>query len=92
MYIPTDVATAILLPDDDTDTLDADTDNINAVEKLDPYVDDTYTSDDVEVALLLVLVSTITYSPLLDIDTDTIDIDTDVDVDVLKDVLDHVLP
>jgi hypothetical protein len=76
------------VPDDETDTIDEDTDNINAVDQLDPYVDDTYTTDDVDEALLLVLTNTTMYWPLLDVDTDTIE----VEVVVLNDVLDHVLP
>ena len=76
------------MPDDDTDTVDEDTDNINAVDQLDPYVDDTYTTDDVDEALLLVLTNTTIYSPVLDVDTDTIE----VELVVLSDVLDHVLP
>jgi len=34
--MPAEVATAILVPDDDTDTLDADTDNVNETDQLDP--------------------------------------------------------
>lgn len=49
------------MPDDETDTIDEDTDNINAVDQLDPYVDDTYTTDDVDEALLLVLTNTTMY-------------------------------
>jgi len=58
------------------------------LDQLDPYVDDTYTTDDVDEALLLVLTNTTIYSPLLDVDTDTIE----VELVVLSDVLDHVLP
>jgi len=77
------------VPDDDTDTIDEDTDNTNAVDQLDPYVDDTYTTDDVDEALLLVLTNTTMYWPLLDVDTDTIEVELVVLTD---DVLDHVLP
>ena len=76
------------MPDDDTDTIDDDVDSVKEVDQLDPYVDDTYTTDDVDKALLLVLTNTTIYWPLLDVDTDTIE----VEVVVLSDVLDHVLP
>ena len=68
--------------------MEEDADNIKAVDQLDPYVDETYTIDDVEEALLLVLTNTTMYWPLLDVDTETIE----VEVVVLNDVLDHVLP
>ena len=60
-YIPDVVATAIPDPESDIDTQDDATDNINETDQLDPYVDDTYTTDDVDVALLLVLVTITTY-------------------------------
>ena len=60
-YIPDVVATAIPDPESDIDTQDDATDNINETDQLVPYVDDTYTTDDVDVALLLVLVTITTY-------------------------------
>ena len=49
------------MPDDDTDTIDDDVDSVKEVDQLDPYVDDTYTTDDVDKALLLVLTNTTIY-------------------------------